>query len=158
MRRSLLVPDTTAADVDDAHGIQSLIRVFPPPETSAFTSEGQVSSKSNVNKPLQPAECITGISVTKIVYPSHHNWSYQFHKFFGADWRSSGCQIFQPVTNLLLSTFRWKNVNGILSCCRTLALNEIKPYEIKTIGQFRNMRFILAQGKVQSFCDRFKCS
>jgi hypothetical protein len=52
MRRCALVPDKTAADVDDPHGIQSLIRVFLPPETSAFTAIGQVPSKTRVDESL----------------------------------------------------------------------------------------------------------
>jgi hypothetical protein len=70
MRRSFLVPDASAANVDNPNGIQSLIRVFPPPETSAFTSVSQVAPKADIDESLQGTKRLTGISMGKIVRPS----------------------------------------------------------------------------------------
>src|SRR5690349_17561607 len=45
MRRLSLVPDDSAPDVNDAQGVQSRIRVFLPPEASAFTAIVQIAAK-----------------------------------------------------------------------------------------------------------------
>ena len=52
MHRCSLVPDEPTANVDNPLGVQPLIRVLLPPETSAFTSKGQVASKASIDESL----------------------------------------------------------------------------------------------------------
>ena len=69
MRRLSLVPDDSAPDVDHSPGVQSRIRVFLPPEASAFTAIVQVPAKASVDESLQAAKSVARIGVAKVIQP-----------------------------------------------------------------------------------------
>jgi hypothetical protein len=140
MRRSFLVPDKSAANIDDPHGIQFLIRKSLPSEPPAFASKGQVTSKTNVDKSLQPPTCIAGIGVSIVIDPPAHRFINLGYKFIRCNWCSPLGKVFNPVTNAALRRFAGKNVDYILTRVGTATLYKGKPDKIKTLGQLRNTR------------------
>src|SRR5262249_61469098 len=70
MHRGSLVPDHPAANVDEASGIQSTIRILLPSEPTALTATGQVASKAYMDESLQGATSLAGIGVAIVVHPS----------------------------------------------------------------------------------------
>src|SRR5437868_3617612 len=87
----------TAADIGEAHRIQLTIRIALPSKPPAFTSLGQVATKANVDKALQPPERLAGISVTEVVHPPRHQRIDLRHEFLRADRCPSGGEVLQFV-------------------------------------------------------------
>jgi hypothetical protein len=52
LRRCFRVPEETAANVNQAHGIESPLRIARPSESSALASIGQVPTKASVDEAL----------------------------------------------------------------------------------------------------------
>src|SRR6266581_8474554 len=69
VRRFRHVFQPAAADIGEAHRIQLAVRIALPPEPPAFTSLGEVATKANVDKALQPTEGLAGIRVAEVVDP-----------------------------------------------------------------------------------------
>src|SRR6266853_5343934 len=57
------VLDDSAPDVDHASGVQSPIRVFPPPEASTFMAKVQVAAKASVDEALQASERVARVGM-----------------------------------------------------------------------------------------------
>src|SRR4029077_2740806 len=83
MRRLSVVLDDSTPDVDHPPGIQSRIRVFLPPEASAFTAIVQVAAKANVDESLQVPKRVACIGVTIVINPSPYRLIPLFRKLCG---------------------------------------------------------------------------
>src|SRR5262249_1539768 len=83
MRRLSVVLDDSAPDVDHSPGVQSRIRVFLPPEASAFTAIVQVAAKASVDESLQVPKRVACIGVSIVVDPPPPRLIPLFHKLRG---------------------------------------------------------------------------
>src|SRR6516162_2917951 len=72
MRRLMRVLDDSAPDVDNSSGVESRIRVLPPPEASTFATQVQVSAKASVDESLQAAKGLACVGVAEVIDPSPH--------------------------------------------------------------------------------------
>src|ERR1700730_14073900 len=102
MRRLSLVPDDSAPNVNDAQGIQSPIRVFLPPEASAFTAIVQIAAKARVDESLQAPKSVAGIGVAIVVHPSPPRLIPLLHKLRGPDWGPPLGEAFDPSSDVAL--------------------------------------------------------
>ena len=67
MHRFRHVLQLAAADIGKAHRIQLAIRIALPSEPPAFTSLGEVATKTNIDKALEPTECLAGVGVAEVI-------------------------------------------------------------------------------------------
>src|SRR5712691_691397 len=123
-----------AADIGEAHRIQFTIRVALPAEPPAFTSLGQVATKANVDKALQPPEGLAGIGVAEVVDPPRHQRIDLGHEFLRADRRPSGGEVLQFVANRLLGRLGWEEIDGGLAARGTFAFDKLYAEEVKPLG------------------------
>src|SRR5712691_13217819 len=112
MRRLSLVPDDSAPNVNDAQGIQSPIRVFLPPEASAFTAIVQIAAKASVDESLQAPKSVAGISVAIVVHPSPHRLIHLLDKLRGPDWGPPLGEAFDPSPDVALGGLAGMDINA----------------------------------------------
>jgi manganese oxidase len=70
MRRLARVLDDPTPDIDHSSGVQSRIRVLPPPEASTFMAKVQVTAKASVDESLQAAKGLARIGMAEVIHPS----------------------------------------------------------------------------------------
>src|SRR5262245_17760163 len=123
-----------AADIGEAHRIPLAIRIALPSKPPAFTSLGEIATNANVDEALQSPKCLAGVRVTKVVDPSRHQRIDLGHEFLGTDRRPSRGKVLQLVADRLLGGLGWEEINGLLACRGTFALDELDAEEVKPLG------------------------
>src|ERR1700751_3343278 len=111
MRRLSLVPDDSAPDVDNAQGVQSRIRVFLPPEASAFTTIVQITAKASVDESLQAPKSVAGIGVAIVIHPSPYRLIHLFHKLRGPNGGPPLSEALDPSPDVALGGLAGMDVN-----------------------------------------------
>src|SRR5687767_944527 len=89
MRRFRHVFEHAAANVHESHGVQRAVWEAFPPKTPALTALGQIPATSDIDEPLQSAECLAGVRVPEVIHPPRHNRIDQANKFLWTNRRSS---------------------------------------------------------------------
>src|SRR5262249_42089790 len=115
MRRLACVLDDPTPDVDHPSGVQSRIRVFPPPETSTLMAIVQVATKASVDEALQAAERVACIGVAIVVHPSPHPLVHLLNKLCGRDRRPPLGEVLNPSSEVALRGLAGKDVDVLLA-------------------------------------------
>ena len=156
MHRLTRVLDDSAPDVDNPSGIQSRIRVLPPPEASTFTTKVQEPAKACVDESLQAAKCLACIGVAKVVYPSPHRLIHLLNKLCGRHRCPPLGKVLNPPTDIALRDLAGKNVDVPLAGFGRATLHELEPDEVKPFGQLRDPSLFAIDRQPHSRCDRGK--
>src|SRR5215470_3020309 len=155
-RRLSLVPDDSAPNVNDAQGIQSPIRVFLPPQASAFTAIVQVTAKASVDESLQAPKSVAGIGVAIVVHPSPHRLIHLFDKLRGPDWCPPLGEAFDPSSDVALGGFAGMDVDAQFATVGRASFHELKPDEVEPFGQLRDPGLFAIDGQPHSQRDPLK--
>ena len=133
MHSCSLVPDETATNVDDSHGIQFLIGKLFPPEASAFASIIQVTTKANIDESLQAAKRLTSIGVTIVIRPSQYRLVDLPDKFRGLNWCPSSSERPNLISYVPLGTLTGKDVDSLFATARTASFDKLKTDKVESL-------------------------
>ena len=115
MRRLARVLDDPTPDIAHPSGVQSCIRVLPPPEASTFMAKVQVTAKASVEEALQASERVACLGVAIVVHPSPHRLAHLLNKLRGRDWRPPLREVLNPSSDVALRGPAGKDVDGLLA-------------------------------------------
>src|SRR6201997_1260515 len=115
MRRLARVLDDPTPDIDHPSGVQSRIRVLPPPEASTFMAKVQVAAKASVDEALQASERVACIGVAIVVHPSPHRLAHLLNKIRGPYRRPPLGEVLNPSSDVALRGLAGKDVDGLLA-------------------------------------------
>src|SRR5262249_59830091 len=115
MRRLPSVSDDSAPNVNYPLGVQSRIRIFLPPEASAFTAIVQISSEADVDESLQGPKGLARVGVAVVVHPSPPPFIHPFYKLPGRYLHPPPCEAFYLSSGVSLPLLSSEDVDGHLS-------------------------------------------
>jgi len=138
MRRLARVLDDSAPDVDHPSGVQSPIRVFPPPEASTFMAKVQVPAKASVDEALQASERVARVGMAEVINPSPYRLIHLLNKLRGRDRRPPLGEVLNPSSDVALRGLAGKDVDVPLAAFGRTPLHELEPDEVESFDQLRD--------------------